>query len=57
MHELKINVQVKGSVTEEQLARMALTLYGQVNNYLAHLPVKAAPIIWTNEKEVIASVH
>lgn len=49
MHQLKINVQVKGTITQEQLASMALTLYGQVNDYLSHLPVKSAPIIWQGD--------
>lgn len=46
MHELKINVKVKGTVTEEQLTKLAVTLYTQVGNYLNHLVVKPTPIIW-----------
>lgn len=49
MHELHIDVKVKGAVTEEQLAKMAFTLYTQVNNYLRHLPVKSSPIVWHDD--------
>lgn len=46
MHKLKIDVQVKGTITEEQFINIATSLNEAVYNYLNHLPVKQPQIIF-----------